>query len=81
MILGAVPFTAQLGAWQIRALLSSGKKGAIERIRPDSVGTASHFTKALGQAPIMEGIKFVNKEKGEQLTQVLPGHADDLDYL
>ena len=29
----------------------------------------------------MEVIKFVNREKGEQLTKVLLQHADDLDYL
>ena len=81
MLLGAVLFTAQLGAWQIRSLLADGKQGSLKRIRPDSVGTAAHFTKALAQAPIMEGIKFANKEKGEKLTKVLLQHADDLDYL
>ena len=81
MLLGAVLFTAQLGAWQIRSLLTSGKQGVMERIRPDDVGTAAQFSKALAQAPIMEGVKFASKEQEEKLTKVLLQHADDLDYL
>ena len=78
MLWGAVLFTAQLGARKIRALLTNGKQGALKGIRPDSVGTAAHFTKALAQAPIMEVIKSANKEKGEKLAKVLLQHAQDL---
>ena len=53
----------------------------LKSVRPSSVGTAAHFSKALGQAPILDIIKFVDKEKGSQLTKLLLQHADDLDYL
>ena len=72
---------AQLGAHRIRSLLSDGKPGILDDIRPSSVGTAAHFTKALGQAPMLEVMNFIDKQKGEQLVNALLQHADDLDYL
>ena len=50
-------------------------------MRPNDLGTAAQFSKALAQAPIMEGVKFASKEQEEKLTKVLLQHADDLDYL
>ena len=81
MLIGGVLLVAQLGAHRIRSLLADGKKGVLDDIRPSSVGTAAHFTKALGQAPMLEVMKFVDNQKGEQLINALLQHADDLDYL
>ena len=81
MLLGSILFIAQLGAWQIRSLLTEGKTDSLKQIRPDAVGSATHFSQALGQAPIMDVINYVNKEKGEKIAKILLQHADDLDYL
>ena len=80
MLTGAALFIAQVGAHKIRRVLTRKRKtGALERIRPDSVGTAAHFSKALGQASILEVINFIDKEKGDEIAETLLQHANDLD--
>ena len=56
MLLGAVLLVAQLGAYQQRQLLTSGKTGVLKDIRLSAVGTAGHFKNALQQAPLIEVI-------------------------
>ena len=60
-LIGAPLFIAQLGAYEIRQDLISGKEDILDKIGPHTVGTAAEFKKALGQAPPLEIIKFVNK--------------------
>ena len=65
MLTAAVLMVAQVGAHQLRTIFSSGKSGSLNSIRPDSVGTAAYFTKALGKAPLSEVIRlgFIAKKK------------------
>ena len=62
-------------------LFTEGMHGILRHIRSSSVGTAAHFKKALGQAPMLEAMNFIGDKKGEQIAQALLQHADDLDYL
>ena len=80
-LIGAPLFIAQLGAYEIRQDLISGKEDILDKIQPHTVGTAAEFKKALGQAPPLEIIKFVNKPLFEKLSKGLLQHADDLDYV
>ena len=80
-LIGAPLFIAQLGAYEIRQDLISGKEDILGKIGPHTVGTAAEFKKALGQAPPLEIIKFVNKPLFEKLSKGLLQHADDLDYV
>ena len=64
MLTSAALFIAQFGAHKIRRVLTAKRKtGALERIRPASLGTAAHFSKALGQASILEVINIIDKEE------------------
>ena len=57
MLLGAVLLVAQIGAHQLRHLLTSGMSGRLKDIQLEAVGTAAHFKKALPQAPLIEVIQ------------------------
>ena len=81
MLLGAILLVAQLGFFQLRQLLSSGKSGVLKEIRLDTVGTAGHFKKALQQAPLTELMEYLDKSKSGKIIESLLQHADDLDYL
>ena len=61
--------------------MSAGKPGALADIRPDAIGTANYFAKAMCRAPILEVIGFLDKSKKEKVVESLLQHADDLDYL
>ena len=80
-LIGAPLFLAQLGAHEIRQELTSGKENTLDNIQPQTLGTAAEFQKALGLAPPLDVIKFVNKYAFEKISESLLQHADDLDYL
>ena len=70
-ILGAVLAVAQVGAQNIRMLLSTGKVGALSDLRCETRGTAGQFAKALAQAPVLEVLKFIDKEKWTRIVEGL----------
>ena len=80
MLTSAALFIAQVGAHKIRTVLTTKRKnGALERIRPASIGTAAHFSKALDQASILEVINFIDKDKGDEIVKAMLQHANDLE--
>ena len=80
-IMGAVLVVAQVGAQNIRKLLSAGKVGEPSDLRCETRGTAGQFAKALAQAPVLEVLRFVDKEKTARIVEGLLQNADDMDYL
>ena len=48
-------FVAQVGAHNIRKLLTQGDGAVLANIRPEARGTATQFKKALAKAPILMG--------------------------
>ena len=54
MLLGAVLLVAQMGAHQLRHLLTSGKSGMLNGMALHATGSAAYFKKALQQAPMIE---------------------------
>ena len=82
MLIGAVLLIAQIGAHDIRSRLNAGKSGMLKEVMYDTRrGTAAQFVKFLSQAPMLEVMELISKEKKEQVTEKLLQHADDLDYL
>ena len=82
MLIGAVLLVAQIGAHDIRSSLNSGSSEILENIMYDTRrGTATQFIKLLAQAPMLEVMELISKEKKEKITEKLLQHADDLDYL
>ena len=82
MLIGAVLLIAQIGAHDIRSRLSEGKPGLLKDILYDTRrGTALQFMKLLSQAPMLEVMEAICKEKKDMITEKLLQHADDLDYL
>ena len=79
MLLGAVILVGQVGAHNLRDILTSGETGALANIQPDAVGTATHFAEAMSRAPILEVIEFLNQSRKKQVEKSLLQHADDLD--
>ena len=79
--MGSILVVAQVGAHNIRTLLSSGKEDALRDIKYATYGTAGQFGKALAKAPFLEALRFIDKEKTAQLVESLLQNADDLDYL
>ena len=82
MLIGAMLLVAQIGAHDIRSKLNTGKSGMLKNLMYDTRrGTAAQFVKMLSQAPMLEVMELISKEKKEQVTEKLLQHADDLDYL
>ena len=82
MLIGAVLLIAQIGAHDIRSRLSQGKPGLLKDIPYDPRrGTALQFIKLLSQAPMLEVMEVICKEKKDVISEKLLQHADDLDYL
>ena len=82
MLIGAVLLIAQLGAHDIRSRLSQGTPGLLKEILYDPRrGTALQFIKLLSQAPMLEVMEVICKEKKDVISEKLLQHADDLDYL
>ena len=79
MLAGAPLFAAQLGAHEIRRLLSSGDSEASFDLA--ARGTAAQFIKMLGKVSPLGLFKLVNKPLHDQLLERLLQNADDLDYV
>ena len=71
-LIGAPLFIAQLGAHDIRHELTSGNDKILNNIEPHTVDTAAQFQKALGLAPPLDVIKFVNKSAFEKISEGTP---------
>ena len=78
---GSVLFAAQIGAHNVRKLLTDGDRVTLNEMRPDTRGTAAQFMKALAQAPVLQIIERVNGEKYQKLKERLLQQGDDLDFL
>ena len=61
MFLGAVLLVTQLGAHQIRTMLTKGKSGVLKNLRPDAHGTTLYFKKMLQEAPLIEVLQFLTR--------------------
>ena len=81
MLIGSALFVAQIGAHNIRKMLTDGDKSTLAEMRPDSRGTAAQFMKALAKAPVLKIIEHVNLEKYQELKEHLLQQGDDLDFL
>ena len=81
MLVGAALLVAQVGAHNIRKLLTHGDGAKLANMRPDSRGTAAQFKTALSKAPILRMIEYFDEEKYRDLKECLLQQADDLDFL
>ena len=81
MLSGAVLLVAQLGAHEVRSLLSSGQEDVLKDQGIGSRRLTSASLKNMAKASPLEMLKFVKWPHINQLTESLLRHADDLDFL
>ena len=79
MLTEAPLFAAQLGAHEIRRMLSSGDSEASFDLT--ARGTAAQFIKMLAKLSPLGLFKLVNKPLHDKLLERLLQNADDLDYV
>ena len=79
MLTEAPLFTAQLGAHEIRRMLSSGYFETSFDLA--ARGTAAQFIKMLGILSPLGLFKLANKSLHDKLLERLLQNADDLDYV
>ena len=70
MLLCAALFVAQVGAHNIRKLLTEGDGAVLENMRLDKRGTAAQFKKALSRAPILRVIEDVHEAKYRDMEEL-----------
>ena len=81
MFFGAVLFATQLGAQELRKMMTKGDRTILENMRPSSYGTAAQFMKAISKAPLLQLLELTDKARKKEIFDNLQQHTDDLDYL
>ena len=63
MPIGTPLFVVQAGASSIGKILSDGHQSTINKMKPDTLGTAAQFIKAMAKASVLKIFKKVNRSK------------------
>ena len=81
-MLAATPLlVAQVGLLDLRKKVMEGDVDVLQNLRLNSVMPVAETIRRLGQAPPMAVLKLCNRTTGEDISNKLVQHLDDLDFV
>ena len=81
MLRGKPLFVVQAGTNNIRKILSDGDRYKLTKIKPDTLGTAAQFIKAMAKASVLKILQIVIRSKYNELKEYSLQQAAYLDFL
>ena len=63
MLIGTPLFVVQAGAHNIGKILSDGDRSTLTKMKPDALGTAAQFIKAVAKASVLKILQKVSRSK------------------